>query len=708
MSLASIPSPALHFRGDGPPRSSTPFSAAWTIVAAAAFAVGLLYQFWPVFRSGLALVPGDLGDARFIQALLEHWFQVVKGNAAWRDPPFFHPAPGVLGYSDGLFFYAIPYILLRLARLGPVTAYFATLCVIFAIGYASALWFLRRIVGLGAGIAIVAALTWVFSNIAQLKGMHVNLYAVGFVPIALGLGWRFVAALAEGRGFNRAGVALAIFIPLLLYTSYYMGWFAVFLLLLWGGAFGLQQLACRRQQARDFIARAWTARTGLAALGVVFALALVPFFMTYVPVYRTQTGRLWVEVVTLLPTIADFVNVGTTNVVWGGLGEAIARSGREIGNELVLGFPPGLIVVFLFVLALYTARMARACRTKDADFTTVDTAITCFALLVPLCWLAMLRVGDSSLWAVIYSLVPGASAVRAVFRLQMILHLVMLALIGLALERAWRTPGRRPLVWAVLALLVVEQLNFGRVVYDARADAVRAAAIGAPPAACRFFAIAPGGTPPQRDHPTVLQIDAMEVARRFRIPTINGYSSLIPPHWSDALWTPYRPGYAAALDDWLRRHHLDDGFCTLDFRDGLWWTPLPDDRSLAGRNLVSEPRASMEDVLSLRLYGFHDLETIGRWTDGLAEVVPAHPIAGSRLTIAGQVINPKGTRLVLGVNGRQVLDQALGQGPYRFEIPLDEPLARLRIGSTVFVPKDEGHSADTRRLGIVVERLTVE
>lgn len=691
-----------------PARALRPFATCVlaSLAAASAFGLGLLYFFWPTFSTRMGAVPGDIGDARFIQAILEHWFEVARGAAAWRDPPMFYPVHGVLGYSDGLFLYAVPYVLLRFAGSTPVAAYVVTLCVVLAAGYASALWFLRRVLGVSLGIAIVAAVSWVFSNLAVVKMVHVNMYAMAFVPLAFGLAWRSVETLKAGRGINPPGVLLAILLALLLYTSFYMGWFTLLLLAAWAAACCGHLIVCDRAGGRILAARLRTARWTMAGLATIFAVCLVPFVATHLPVYLgVQAGRGWEEILPLLPRPVDFINLGKGNVIWGGLARTLTVSSHPYAGELAMGLPPGLIALFLVVLIVQLRRVARACGTGDGSCTPTEIAVTCLGLLVPLCWVAMLRVGDASLWSMIHSLVPGGGAVRAVFRLQMLLHVMMLALIGVALDRMWRQGSRRWIVGGVLAILVVEQLNMSRTTYDARAEAARVASIAPPPAECRFFAVAPGGVDRRRPHHVVTQLDAMELGRRFGLPTVHGYSSLTPPHWD--LWFPQAPSYPAALVTWLQANHLEDGFCTIDLRDGRWWTPSAGGPDLRATNLVG-PGLPLEALYALHLAGFHGSEPIGRWTSDTSTLAPTVPIPGTRLTMVVNVMNAKGTRLSLALDGTPVLDRTFSPGRHRLELPLTQPLSRLTIETTIFVPKAVGMNDDTRRLGVLVERISVD
>ena len=92
-----------------------------------------------------------------------------------------------------------------------------------------------------------------------------------------------------------------------------------------------------------------------------------------------------------------------------------------------------------------------------------------------------------------------------------------------------RVPGMALVVAAGLALRA-EQYNHHS---NARLDVVEArrtlASHPPPPAECEVFQVAPPFPPGRPDH--ALQLDAMLLAQRFGIPTVNGYSGQLPRGW---------------------------------------------------------------------------------------------------------------------------------------------------------------------------------
>ena len=64
--------------------------------------------------------------------------------------------------------------------------------------------------------------------------------------------------------------------------------------------------------------------------------------------------------------------------------------------------------------------------------------------------------------------------------------------------------------------------------------------------------------------------DAAFIARRYALPTLNGYSAWTPPDWH--LFNPEAPDYPAAVADWISLHRLEH-VCALDI-EGRTMTPF--------------------------------------------------------------------------------------------------------------------------------------
>jgi hypothetical protein len=86
----------------------------WALLPLIACLGSVIWFFRDFFQFGFDRVAGDIGDNRFIVAILEHWRRVFLGQMAdFTSPIFFYPEKGVLGSSEALFLFAIPYTIAR-------------------------------------------------------------------------------------------------------------------------------------------------------------------------------------------------------------------------------------------------------------------------------------------------------------------------------------------------------------------------------------------------------------------------------------------------------------------------------------------------------------------------------------------------------------------------------------------------------------------
>jgi hypothetical protein len=237
-----------------------------------------------------------------------------------------------------------------------------------------------------------------------------------------------------------------------------------------------------------------------------------------------------------------------------------------LGGEHESGFP-------LLLFALVCAAAYRVIRRRD-DI----GALRVFAVAIAISWVLTLRIWQVSPWILVHYLVPAAGGLRVVLRYQLFLVLPALVLVGLVfrehLAQLWR---RRPWVaGAFVALLLAEQVNLAQPAQLSRKVQLAALdAIPAPPAGCDAFYIVvarPGEatfTNARLDALYPHNVDAMFLAERWRVPTINGFSTFNPPDWNFA--APYSADYDSRATAYARQHGIRS-LCRLDMRAPSPWT----------------------------------------------------------------------------------------------------------------------------------------
>jgi len=517
----------------------------------------------------------DPGDGRLYVTILGHWVKVFRGQAQVASPSFFFPQRGVLGYSDTVFLDAIPFAVLRLLGMDRYLAFQGTMMFLTGIGFASMLWLLRRLLRLNPWMQIAGALLFTVSNIYYIQILHAQFVLVAFVPLLCLLAieyWR-----AGGRNLARFYITtLGILLALLLYSSFYIGWFTIL-----AGATVLVFLGvCSILSERS----TWPVKRGaqllwmrksdlLLGLGA-FALALVPFLALYLPVLRQTKGRSLGDALFYMPGPFGGFDVSTRNLIWGGLARRIEDAWTPGGvREYPTGWPMLTVCVFVasasyFISRLYRSRHSPYSVEKQLSLLLSATSLACTAL----CFGSVKVHGSLTAWAIVWKLVPGASAIRVPQRIGLVLNVgvVLVCVAGvnafLKAQSSHRVLARLVAVLLPLALLA-EQVNSAQTHNISRlAEAQRFEKIPPPPKGCSSFFISDEGT--ETVNAMVTQTDDMLIAQQFDIPTVNGYSGWSPKGWN--LFQAGDDGGDAAIR-WAQRRGINRGLCGLDFAQRSWF-----------------------------------------------------------------------------------------------------------------------------------------
>ena len=563
----------VHFEIQPDPVTAVPFHLR-TIATAAAllalWALGAAIFFADIVGSNFDLVMGDRGDTRLLAFILEHWLNVVAQGGDWRSPPMFYPQPATLGYSDALFGFVPLYAVPRLFGADPLLAVQLVLVQSTLIGFAGFVWFAHRLVAVPLYAAAPVGLIFAFANGLHVSANHGQLFAVHFLPwllIAAGYALihaptRRIVAVAWAAAFG-AGVAGVFF------TAYYVGWFFTLGCLVLMLAALFMYPARLRHHVRGH-GRAFA--LVLAAAVLSFALAILPFLQLYLPLALDGAGRDYLSIVRKLGVVSDLWNVGHHNLFWGWilntLPDHVTPYASRDGHQLIITPLFALTTLFGIVAAWRTARAAG--REPDATVAVLLVMLATFLVLL----FGSMRIGNWSPWWLVHALVPGASAISAVFRLQLVSALiaaVALAVLLKLFDRAVRArAGAAVAICATTALamlLAAEQINLAANATISRSrQAADLAAVPPPPAECKSFFV---GT--QSDlHWSYAEFhtEAMVLAVHFGLPTLNGYSGWWPPNWR--LDEPFDTAYRDAVAQWIARHHITAPVCELRL-DGLSW-----------------------------------------------------------------------------------------------------------------------------------------
>ena len=527
------------------------------------FAVAIFFRYQ--LTNGFTVLTGNRYDQVIQLAIMEHWRNTFIGAARWSETGYFYPVKSTIAYNDGYFIFGAIYSVFRSFSLDPYLSGELLNVSLRLIGFAAFYLMGKRILRLELAWALLAATLFTVSNNLFIEGSHGQLFGVCFVPVMVLLIDAFLISLLKG---TRAaivcwGIGASAFYAAWLMTTFYMAWYFMFFSVFWFAAYillgGWKTFRFYIDAIRSQI---------VAILVVVAALVLfnLPFLRVYLPKARETGMHGFDEVNTFTLSPLDLVHVGYDNLLYGRIVHIlndIFRPGFPSWSEQMTGFPP--ILLFFFLVGsgwTYTHR-----KIIDRERMLLLCSVALAALFT---WALAIRIDGLTPWWFVYSYFPGAKAARAVARYQIFLAAPVI-IIAVSYLAYYEARIIKPVVALLALLLFVEQLNTGAAIELNRdKEMQRLTAVPPPPAGCIAFFVTharPEGLFPDDDSIYSHNVDAMIISEVIRVPTLNGYSTFVPPDWH--LVNPEDPDYLQRVKSFASLHRLSN-LCQLDLRAMAW------------------------------------------------------------------------------------------------------------------------------------------
>ena len=473
-----------------------------------------------IFTLGLK-VPGNLGDTRFNNLILEHLNSALHGLYGWLSPAQFYPEVGTVVYSDNHLGTFLFYSLFRSAGFSIEGAFQCWQIVISACNAAAAYFLLRtlRVKPLLRGpLAFVAVSSFAFVG----KLGH---------PQVLPL-FPFLLALAYVLKFVRSSDLRALSAGLLWYAYLhycymYYGYFSTFLL----GAVGLLLLFLGANwwmtlRRAPLVAPRRFALLCASGIGSAGALALL-----YLPYAMFAKLRGWTNPIQLLkemsPDAGAWFTAQYTSTFYPHFTH-LASPLNSYEKSLFAGFLLPIFLIAGFVIGLKHRGTFQGKVLLALNITAVGIVVL----------ITNFPGTNSSLYLLTVASFGPARAFRAFGRFAYLLYPMQAAAAGLCLtlwSRHARARWKHGAVISVAILLAIESLgtrqaSFSYVKADAQKRAsVIAAKIGGQERR-RPFALVVANKPSEPT--TLLHLDAFQAALLTKRFCVNGYSGTGPPsHW---------------------------------------------------------------------------------------------------------------------------------------------------------------------------------
>ena len=653
---------------------------------------------------------GDVWDGRLTMLFTEHWYHVFRGEAAIADMGFFYPAANTLAYSDMFLSYGLIHSLLRFLGLDIYDAFKITQIIIHTTGTMAAFWLLYKELKTDFGWALFGTIAFSFSSTFSIQFSHAQMIAVSLVPLFAIFVIRFFKNIEIPGKRRRNAVPAIVILMLILYTAWYVFFFTALFtvtgIIIWiirsisnrkETKFGI-----RFQQIKGLIPE-------IIIYLIILVLLMVPFAILELPILRMSGGRAYGEVSDQLPEAIDFINVSSENWLMGSIIREMELGKRNYTFEVIEGFSIAAILVFFcsWILVRNKNRRRIPETTCDHQFLTQTLAMT----VVASCILCMrLSSNGVSFWWIVFRLFPGGTSIRAVARYLLFLSLplaVAAALMGNEVSRKWKE--KKTLYFILMTGIVVFAFLAGIHTDGVFANWTKAESeeflsnVPAPPEDCESFYLS---DVIGEEVGPYYQLDAYQIADKYGVKTIHGYSGLNPPGWGD-MWDVHGRKYKRAVNGWIMNNQLENVYAYDEVKHS-WSKHDPE----AGINAVFDAK---KKIVPETVSGIWDTQPEGEysWTEKTVKILLRNKdIAQNGLKIKIGTVKDKYLQqnpalqpeCSVSVNKASVGEIPVinGTETYQFKIePSDDDLYEIEINTNCFfVPADIGENGDSRELAL--------
>lgn len=589
----------------------------------------------------LALIPGDLGDVRFNNYILEHFFRWVNGleKSFWNAPMFF-PYPMATAFSDNLLGSAPFYALLRWTGLDRETSYQGWYILGFGLNYLAVTFVLSR---LKFSSLATAAGAFYFSfglPILAQENHPQLLYRFG-IPLACFALWQFTQApRLRTLIFMAAAVVVQFFLGI------YNGIFLIFLLVATVVVLPLclpdLSLSARLKFWPRQVVQAWIPASVSTRVTCLISLAGLTTSLTWLlwPYFHVSElygfVRNWYQISSMLPRWRSYF-LADGSSLWLPVSQTISGMPMRHEHQLFPGMIAILILVILPGILWFSNSKKR---------TLLWVHIGALAILIVL----TLYVSGDSLYRLISNL-PGISSIRAVTRIMLVLMYPLAVVIAsgidglLTIKNHFRLASTAAAV-ILIAVMIAEPILYNHITFSKTDAQARVTTIEKtipaqiPQNPLLIFNLLPN----QPDWAS--EIDAMIAGQERGWPVFNGYSGNFPPGYgiSDrCAQLPRRILFYMNFTNQVNEQLYMDlvhrsmpiGF---DDCDPAWWETMPSITTYTGP-LPAESFAQIElKIKSLTITSYGIRASYSMSNHG-AVLIPARSSTQNEIKLAWRLVN---------------------------------------------------------------------
>jgi len=487
------------------------------LLIASMYCVGMYILPLQLMRFDLSRIPGDLGDARLNNYLLEHGYKWLTGQvASFWDAPFFYPALRTMSYSDNHLGTLPIYAFFRLLEFDRETSYQLWFLVIFTLNYFSCAWVLKKLSINSLGSA-VGAFIFSFSLPVLARIGHSQLLPRFMIPFS----FYFTLNYFE-KPTNKLFIFTCISVVFQFYLTIYMGLFlSIGLAFLFIANYILTINNINKEKYK--ITHYYRQVTIKFLILIVPIAILLPLLWPYYKTALELGGRQWGEIKLMLPRFSSYFYPPNGSLSWNWLTPIGRMLPMPWEHQIFVGGFP--ILAFIMMPVFYFRnRIDPLSRKGMLAFITVGLLI-----LLTLYF-------NYSLYK-IASYIPGLNAIRAVTRI-ILMDLFLLSIITgviitkISEKKSLLSNTSRKIAFTFIALIIIildqyvittNSNSYSKSESQNRLKIIENLVQRKDPSA-KVFAYMPSPS----SEPHIVHLDAMLAAQNLNMATVNGYSGKFP------------------------------------------------------------------------------------------------------------------------------------------------------------------------------------
>lgn len=492
---------------------------------------------------------GEIFDTRLMIVLHEHWFRFFSGKTSFLDAGFFYPYPRSFGLTDTFLLTGITHSVARIAGFDVIQSWIISQIVWVLIGLIGWYFLAKKLLtNRFLQLLTIPLIATSFTFVA-----HMN-ERPNVIPYLL-VSWIFVALFnfydSENKKLNSIYFGLSlVFIPLIVLTSWYAGFFIVIFIL----TLLLVSSILKAKYLKIILTKIRNIDLFYFAPFAVLSFALTSLWAyIYLPELENsaEVARPKSEVINGSPRFVDLFN---TSALSGSRFPLLPTASYEIMEENKIGIGLLPILVFLFLIIFFWKYHANQISTHSKSL-LISTIITGFLIE-----LIIMKINNNSIFIFLFDNISFLKAIRTpvrwhIYFLFLILILILYLIDQLANKKNFYF---NLLLLALPFLLLIEQqrtapglwqrdefLDQNLISYQNKLSD------------CTAFVLDQPETGYWSD-----MIQALALSIYVNKPTANGYSGSVPKNYPSFDW--YSDGNLTAMGDWLKKNDALSGVCLLD------------------------------------------------------------------------------------------------------------------------------------------------